>query len=163
MGAGLTRRSAPAAVLPVPAKKGTGRDICGQSHRATWVTVGAWVLLLWHVPWVLRSAPCAETRGERSCSCCQNTVKDLGVCSPLGVHSLLRDPRRGRMWLLVGEQAAAPAAVPRLRQGSPPAHLGSPTINFPNLRNDQLLRRTISRSQIVIVISVLILIWPNEG
>lgn len=177
MGAGLTRRSAPAATLPVPAKKGTGRDICGTSGVTLCHlgdsgcsgapggarTAGAWVLLPWQVPWVLRSAPCAETRGERSCSCCQNTAKDLGVCSPLGVHSLLRDPRRGWMWLLAGEQAAAPAVAPRLRQGSPPAHLGSPTINFPNLRNDQLLRRTISRSQIVIVISVLILIWPNEG
>lgn len=118
MGAGLTRRSAPAATLPVPAKKGTGRDICGTSGVTLCHlgdsgcsgapngarTAGAWVLLPWQVPWVLRSAPCAETRGERSCSCCQNTMKDLGVCSPLGVHSPLRDPCRGRMWLLVSRQ-----------------------------------------------------------
>lgn len=64
---------------------------------------------------------------------------------------------------LAGEQAASPAGAPLLRQGSKPTHLGLRTINFPNLHNDQLLRRTISRSQIVIVISLLILIWPNEG
>lgn len=90
---------------------------------------------------------------SRSCSRGQRGA--LGSASPPGPCSLAGDPQP--------HQLPSLAAAPLPRQGSKPTHLGLRTINFPNLRNDQLLRRTISRSQIVIVISLLILIWPNEG
>lgn len=90
-----------------------------------------------------------------------------GLPAPWGSAAWLETPGNAACGMsspgLAGEQAASPAGAPLLRQGSKPTHLGLRTINFPNLHNDQLLRRTISRSQIVIVISLLILIWPNEG
>lgn len=90
-----------------------------------------------------------------------------GLPAPWGSAAWLETPSNAACGTsspgLLGEQAASPAGAPLLRQGSKPTHLGLRTINFPNLHNDQLLRRTISWSQIVIVISLLILIWPNEG
>lgn len=107
---------------------------------------------------MLCSAPGAEARGSKGSG---GLPALWGSAVWLGTPG---DAACGTSALgLAEEPAASPAGAPLLRQGSKPTHLGLRTINFPNLHNDQLLRRTISRSQIVIVISLLILIWPNEG
>ena len=177
--------AATAAVLTSPSAKGApspagraGREVCRQAHRATTqgedsgcsrcgggrsqhchpIQPGAQVLNTGVAPRVLCSAPGTKGGGSEGL---------WGSASPLGLCSLAGDPQRCSLQDVIprvaGEQAASPAGAPLLRQGSKPTHLGLRTINFPNLHNDQLLRRTISRSQIVIVISLLILIWPNEG
>lgn len=171
--------AAMAAALASPPGK-AGREVCRQGHRATAQGEGdgcsccggsksqpchpirpsAQVLStgVKEHPRVLCSAPGAEAGGSEGSG---GLPALWGSAAWLGTpgDAACRTSAPG----LAGEPAASPAGAPLLWQGSKPTHLGLRTINFPNLHNDQLLRRTISRSQIVIVISLLILIWPNEG